>query len=313
MKLIVQIPCLNEEKTIGLTIQSIPRKIPGIRKVQVLIIDDGSNDGTVAEAKRAGADYIISLPKICGLAHVFMIGLEEALKLKADLIVNLDADNQYHAEDIPKLIQPILDKKAEIVIGDRQVHQIKHFSFAKRKLQALGSFLIRQVSGLPIRDAVSGFRAFSQAAALKINLRNHFSHTLETIIFASKERIPIASVPVTTNPTARPSRLAPSTWWFIKKSISSLIRVCLIYEPFKVFLSFGSILFVIGSIPIGRFLYFCFRGHAQGHIQSLVIGSIVMILGFISIAIGLIADLLSINRALIENQLLDHRRMHLGL
>jgi len=313
MKLVVQIPCLNEEAAIERAIRSIPQSIPGIDTIEVVVIDDGSTDRTVERAKLAGAHHVVSLAHTVGLGQAFMIGLEEALKLKADIIVNFDGDCQYDGADIGKLIAPVLHQKAEIVIGDRQIGTLKHFGFAKRKLEQLGTFFVSTLTGLKLRDAVSGFRAFSQEAALRVNIRNRFSHTLETIIFAAKERLPLLSVPVTAHPTKRLSKLAPNTWSFAKKSVSSLIRAYLIYEPFKVFLSIGSLSLFVGSLPMIRFFYFFLNGNPQGHIQSLIIGSLLMILGLIFVTIGMIADLLSINRSLIEKQLLETKRMKLGL
>lgn len=224
MKLIAQIPCLNEEKGIALTIKNIPRRIPGIDKVEILVIDDGSIDKTAQIAKELGVEHIIYLGETRGLGHAFASGIEAALKLGADIIVNTDGDNQYKGEDIPKLIKPILEGQAEIVIGDRQVKTLKQFSFIKRQLQRLGNFTVCRFSGLNIFDATSGFRAISREAALKLNLKNKFSHTIETIILAAKEEIPITSIPVKTNLPLRPSRLAPNMWSFIKQSITSIIH-----------------------------------------------------------------------------------------
>lgn len=313
MKLVVQIPCLNEAQTIAETVRRIPRNIPGIDKVEILIIDDGSTDPTISEAKKAGVHHLVSLRTTRGLAQAFMTGLEEALKLKADIIVNMDGDLQHPAEDIPVLIQPILDRKAEIVIGDRQIGKVKHFGFLKRTLEQFGSFLIRIVTGLPIRDAASGFRAFSKEAALRLNLWNHFSHTLETIVFAAQAKIPLTSVPVRTYPGTRPSRLSENMWSFVKQAAGSTLRIYLIYEPFKFFLTLGSVVFCIGSIPIFRLIYFHLIGSHAGHLPLLIVGAICVILGFILITIGLIADLLSINRMLIEKSLLESRRIRLGL
>jgi glycosyltransferase involved in cell wall biosynthesis len=313
MKLVIQIPCLNEEKTIGTTIRSVPQKLTHIDQIEIIIINDGSSDLTAEEAKKAGAHHIVQIHKTCGLANAFMRGIDESLKRKADIIVNLDADNQYDPRDIPKIIEPIINGKAEIVIGDRQIEKLNHFTPLKRTFEQLGSKLIGWITGLAIPDAVSGFRAFSQEAALRINLRTRFSHTLETIVFAAKERIPILSVPVEARPTERASRLALNSWSFIKKSAASLIRVYLIYEPFKVFLSLGAILFCLGLIPIVRFLFFFFSNHGAGHIQSLLIGAVLIILAFIFATIGLIADLLALNRSLIEKQLLEFKRIRYNL
>ena len=225
MKLIVQIPCLNEEKSIALTISNIPRQVSGIDKVEILVIDDGSGDRTAQTAKEAGADYVICLNKTRGLGEAFLCGIKTAIALGADIIVNTDGDNQYMGGDIHRLIRPILEKRAEIVIGDRCVKSIKHFSFLKKQLQELGNFMIRRVSGLSISDATSGFRAISREAALKLNLKTKFSHTIETILLASREGIPLTSIQVKINPPVRPSRLAPNMWSFIKQSVPPIIRM----------------------------------------------------------------------------------------
>ena len=311
MKLIVQIPCLNEEKTIGATIRDIPRHIPDIDKVEILVIDDGSSDKTAQIAKESGAEHIIRLSKTKGLGPAFAAGIETALKLGADIIANTDGDNQYRGEDIPKLVRPILDGKAQIVIGERLIATIKEFSFLKKRLHRLGNAVVRRISGLSVFDATSGFRAFSKEAALRLNLRINFSHTIETIIFAAKGGIPLMGIPVKINPQLRPSRLAPNMWSFIKQSIASIIRIYLIYEPFKTFLSLGAILFFAGFVLGIRFLYFFFTARSSGHIQSLILAAILIILSFLLGAIGLLADLISANRKLSEEQLLRIKRLEL--
>ena len=313
MKLIVQIPCLDEEKTIASAVKDIPRQIAGIDKVEILVIDDGSSDQTSPIAKEAGAEHIIRFSKTKGLGPAFSAGIETALKLGADIIVNTDGDNQYRGEDIPKLVQPILDGKAEIVIGDRKIASIKEFSFLKKLLHRLGNAVVRRISGLVIFDATSGFRAISQDAALRLNLKTKFSHTIETIIFAAKGGIPLMSIPVKTNPQARPSRLAPNMWNFIKQSIASIIRIYLIYEPFKTFLTMGAILFFAGFALGVRFLYFFFTAQSSGHTQSLILAAILIILGFLLGVIGLLADLIAANRKLTEEQLLRIKRVELNL
>lgn len=313
MKLIVQIPCLNEENTIASTIKEIPRQIPGINKVEILVIDDGSCDRTSQIAKESGVEHIIRLSKTKGLGPAFAAGIETALKLGADIIVNTDGDNQYRGEDIHKLVQPILEGKAQIVIGDRQVATIKQFSFLKKLLHRLGNAVVRRISGLVVFDATSGFRAISTEAALRLNLKTKFSHTVETIIFAAKGGIPLMSIPVKTNPQFRPSRLAPNMWDFIKQSISSIIRIYLIYEPFKTFLTIGAILFLAGFVLGARFLYFFFTTQSSGHIQSLILAAILIILGFLLGTIGLLADLIAANRRLTEEQLSRIKRLELNL
>ena len=312
MKLIVQIPCLNEEETIAQTIRDIPRQIPGIDKVEILVIDDGSSDKTAEVAKKSGVEHILRFSKTQGLGVAFMAGIEAALKLGADIIVNTDGDNQYRGEDIPKLIQPILQGQTEIVIGDRQLATLRQFGFLKKQLHRLGNFVVRRISGLVIFDATSGFRAISKEAALRLNLKTKFSHTLETIIFAAKENISLGSIPIKTNPQSRPSRLAPNMWSFIKQSIVSIIRIYLIYEPFKTFLSLGTILFIPGLVLGVRFLYFFFTARSSGHIQSLILAAILIILSFLLIAISLLADLILVNRKLNEEQLLRIKRLELS-
>lgn len=313
MKLIVQIPCLNEEKTIAQTIQDIPRQIPGIEQVEILVIDDGSSDKTSSIARACGAEHIIRSSQTRGLSCTFTSGIEAAIKLGADIIVNTDGDHQYRGEDIPKLIRPILDKKAEIVIGDRKITTIKDFGFIKRQLHRLGNFVVRQISGLVVFDATSGFRAISQVAALRLNLKTKFSHTLETIVFAAKEGIPLTSIPIKTNLQLRPSRLSPNMWNFIKKSSASIVRIYLIYEPFKTFLSLGITLILPGFILGVRFLYFFSTTQPSGHIQSLILAATLIILGSILISIGLLADSIAANRKAAEEQLLRLKRLELDL
>ncbi len=308
VKLVVQIPCLNEAETVGAVIQSIPRTIPGIDAVTILVIDDGSTDNTIPEALKAGADNVISCPARKGLAHAFMFGIENALELEADIIVNIDGDGQHNGTDIPALIQPILEQKADITIGDRQMRKIKHYSWLKRKLELFGSHLMSKMTGLPVKDAVCGFRAFSREAALRINLWNHFSHTLETIVFAAQAGFTIKSVPVTANPAVRSSRLARNMWSFIKQALGSTIRIYVIYQPFKFFMSLGTFFLFAGMFPVVRLIYFHFIGQTAGRFPSLVLGSICIFTALIFYTIGLLADLLSVNRVLIEKQLYESRR-----
>ena len=312
MKLIVQIPCLNEEKTVAQTIKDIPRQIPGIDKVEVLVIDDGSSDQTSRIAKESGAEHIIRFNKTKGLGPAFASGIEAALEAGADIIVNTDGDHQYRGEDIPRLIQLILKGQSEIVIGDRRIATIKEFSLLKKLLHGLGNIVVRRLSGLAIFDATSGFRAFSKEAALKLNLTTKFSHTLETIVFAAEEGIPLTSIQVKTNPPSRPSRLSPTMWHFIKSSFASIVRIYVIYEPFKTFLSLGVVLFLAGFILGARFLYFHFTTRSSGHTQSLIFAAILIILSFLSGAIGLLADLIASNRRLTEEQLLRIKRLKLN-
>ena len=313
MKLIIQIPCLNEEKTLPLVIKDIPKKIDGISKIETLIIDDGSTDRTSHVARELGVDHIIQLASNLGLAHAFMVGLNTALKLGANIIVNTDGDNQYNGCDIPKLIKPILENKAEIVVGDREVEKIKHFSLTKILLQKLGSWVVRQLSGTSIPDVTSGFRAYSKEIAMQINVVSKFSYTLETIIMAGKKNIPITHVAIRTNKKLRDSRLFKSTWGYLKNSIATIVRIYAMYEPLKVFSYIGGTSFFLGFILGCRYVYFFFIGSTTGHVQSLILSAILIIVGFQIILIGLAADLISINREYVENSLYRIKKSELHL
>jgi len=305
LKLIVQIPCLNEEKTLPITVKEIPRQIEGIAKVEILVINDGSTDNTVEVAKRCGVEHIISFTSKKGLARAFEAGLDTSLKLGADIVVNTDADNQYRGEDIKKLVKPIIDGKADIVIGNRDIEKIKDFSFLKKKLQRIGSWVIRQVSGTDIPDATTGFRAYNKRAILGLNVISSFSYTLETIIAAAKKQMSIANVSIRTNKELRKSRLYHNTFQYIWKSIMTIVRIYTVYEPLRVFLTIGAILFSGGFLLGLRFLYFfIFKINPGGHIQSLILAAILLLLGFQIMVIGLMADLISSNRRLIEDTLL---------
>ena len=303
MKLIIQIPCLNEEKTLPLVIRDLPKKIDGISKIETLIIDDGSTDRTSHVARELGVDHIIQLASNHGLAHAFMVGLDTALKLGANIIVNTDGDNQYNGCDVPKLIKPILENKAEIVVGDREVEKIKHFSLTKIFLQKLGSWVVRQLSGTSIPDVTSGFRAYSKETAMQINIVSKFSYTIESIIMAGKKNIPITHVAIRTNKKLRDSRLFKSTWGYLKNSIATIVRIYAMYEPLKVFSYIGGTSFFLGFILGCRYLFFFFIESTAGHVQSLILSAILIIVGFQIILIGLAADLISINREYIEKSL----------
>jgi glycosyltransferase involved in cell wall biosynthesis len=300
MKLIVQIPCYNEEETLPQTVADIPRRIAGIDTVEILVIDDGSTDRTVEIARAIGVDHIISNTTNQGLARTFRNGLDECLRLGADIIVNTDGDNQYAGKDIPKLIQPILDHTAEIVIGDRQTSRIEHFSPLKKFLQWLGSGVVRKLSGVKVPDAVSGFRAISRKAAIRLNIISTFSYTIEMLIQAGKKQMAVAHVPVDTNPVTRDSRLFKSIPKFIGYQLSNMIRMYAMYQPLRVFFYIGTVLMASGLIPIFRFIYFYLKGAGEGHIQSVILGGVFLSMGFIAYLVGLVADLISHNRQLLE-------------
>ncbi len=309
MKLIIQIPCFNEEETLPITLNEIPKSFRGIDEVEVLIIDDGSEDKTVEVAQREGVDHIVRLTTNNGLAGSFTAGLDAALRLGADIIVNTDGDNQYCGEDIQKLIDPIISGEADMVIGDRNTKDIPHFSFVKKRLQVLGSWVVRQLSGTRIPDATSGFRAFSREAALRLNVISKYSYTLETVIQAGKKNIALTHVPIRTNKMLRPSRLFTSMYSYIKRSSATILRIYALYEPLKVFLVIGSVIFGTGMVISLRFLYYYIVNQGAGHIQSLILAAVLMIVGFQIVMIGLLSDIIAANRRLIEDVLHRIKRM----
>jgi glycosyltransferase involved in cell wall biosynthesis len=311
MKLIVQIPCYNEEGTLDLVVKSIPRKISGIDKVEVMIIDDGSKDKTIEVAKKLGVDHIVRHKKNKGLAVTFYDGIQEALRLGADIIVNTDGDNQYPQEDIPKLIAPIMSGEYDIVVGDRQTGTIAHFSPLKKFLQKIGSSLVNKAAGTNIPDAVSGFRAYSRKAALDMNVVTSFSYCTETIIHAGKKRVPITFVPIKTNPKTRESRLFKNMYQHIWKSTSTIFQSYAMHEPFKIFFTLGSVIFVLGTLPMFRYgwLVLAHGEPIAGHLQSLLAGGVLIIVGFLTIVLGIIADLIAINRRLLEETLHNLRKL----
>ena len=313
MKLIVQIPCYNEEATLPETVAAIPRLIQGIDKVEILIIDDGSTDRTVEVARGLGVDHIVTQTRNRGLANAFRAGLDACLKAGADIIVNTDGDNQYSGADIPRLVRPILDGRADIVVGDRETQRVAHFSPLKKFLQALGSGVVRRLSGLEVPDAVSGFRAISREAALRLNIVSGFSYTIEMLIQAGRKRMAVASVPIATNKVTRKSRLFKSIPNFIKRSVATMLRIYAMYQPLKVFAMVGGVLAVIGVLPIFRFLYFYAIGDGEGHVQSLILGGALVIIAVVSFLIGLVADLIGFNRQLLEMTLEKVREMELKL
>ena len=301
MRLIIQIPCYNEEATLATTLKELPRKLDGIDDIKWLIINDGSSDKTELIAKENGVDYIVTHKKNLGLARAFVTGLNASLKYDADIIVNTDADNQYCAKDIGKLVQPIIEKKADIVIGARPISKIEHFSPIKKILQNLGSYVVRSLSNTDVPDAPSGFRAFSKEAAQRINVFSDYTYTLETIIQAGQKNMAITWVPIRVNGNLRPSRLMKSTTSYIKNSLFTITRIFIVYRPFRFFISLGSVLFLSGFCLGLRFLFFYCTGNSTGHIQSLILSSILLGMGFQTMLIAFLADLLAVNRKLLED------------
>jgi glycosyltransferase involved in cell wall biosynthesis len=300
-KLIIQIPCLNEAATLGATLADLPRSIPGIEVIEVLVVDDGSRDGTSEVARRLGVDHIIRLTRNKGLAAAFMVGIDASIKQGADFIVNTDADNQYAGHDIPRLLGPLLRGEADIVIGDRNVAELQHMSWPKRQLQRLGSWVVRQVSNTSVPDTTSGFRAYTREAALRMTIVSEFSYTLESIIQAGKKRMAIAHVPVATNARTRESRLFDSLFSYVKRSEATIVRIYTMYEPLKVFTYLGITVFGAGFLLGLRLVYYYFQNEAWKHITSAIAAAVLMIVGFQVLVIGLLADVISGNRKLLED------------
>jgi glycosyltransferase involved in cell wall biosynthesis len=308
MKLIVQIPAFNEEATIAQTLRDIPKKIDGILTIESLVVDDGSSDNTAEAARKAGATHVVQLKTHRGLSSAFLAGINAALRLGADIIVNTDADNQYAGADIPKLIAPIVRGTADVVIGDREVARSPHMSGFKRLLQRLGSRTVGLASGIRVNDVTSGFRAFSREAALQINVFNPFTYTLETVIQAGNRNLGVQSVPVRTNGPTRPSRLYHGIGTYLRKSVATIFRIYTIYKPLKTFFTIGAVLLLAGTILGGRFVWHFAQGDRAGHIQSLILAAIFLIIGFQTLLIGLVADLISVNRRLSEEVLVRLKR-----
>lgn len=308
MKLIIQIPCLNEAATLAFAIEDLPRSVPGFSKVEWLVIDDGSTDGTSEIARQLGVDHVVRHPVNRGLAVGFMTGIEACLQLGADVIVNTDADNQYRAADIPDLVAPILNEEADIVIGARPIDETEHFSWIKKKLQRLGSWAVRMASKTDVDDAPSGFRAISRDAAMRLNVFNTYTYTLETIIQAGQSNLRIASVPVRTNADLRPSRLVKSIPSYVKRSLLTIIRVFVIYRPLALFVYLGSAFLFIGLVAALRFLFFFLSGSGGGHVQSVIFASLFITLGVLCYMMGLIGDLIATNRKLLERISLQLRQ-----
>lgn len=300
LKLIIQIPCFNEEGTLAQTLAELPRRVDGFDVVEWLVIDDGSSDRTVDVATAAGADYVISLPYNKGLARAFMTGIEAALLHGADVIVNTDADNQYSATCIADLVRPILQGSAQIVVGARPIKEIEEFSFLKKVLQRLGSYVVRLASGTDIADAPSGFRAIHREAALQLNVFGDYTYTLETIIQAGRKSIPITSIPIQVNPETRPSRLVKSIPRYVYRSILSIARIFVLYKPLRFFFFIGMLLFIPGFLVGARFLRDYWAGNGAGHVQSLILAAILIVTSIIIMTAGVLSDLIAANRTLLE-------------
>jgi glycosyltransferase involved in cell wall biosynthesis len=300
VKLIIQVPCYNEAETLSIALAELPRRVRGFDKVEWLVINDGSTDNTVEAARRCGVDHIVSFKRNRGLARAYMAGLRASLELGADVIVNTDADNQYSAADIPRLVAPIVAGKADIVVGARPIGAIKHFSLLKKALQWLGSAVVRGVSGTSVEDAPSGFRAVSRDAAMRLHVFNEYTYTLETIIQAGRKNMVVVSVPVGVNKDIRPSRLVKSIPSYVKKSVLTMLRIFVVYRPFRFFMAVGGIVFAIGIIVGLRFLAFLIFAGGGGHVQSLILASILLGIGFQTMLTAFLADLLAVNRTLLE-------------
>jgi len=309
MKLIIQIPSYNEEKTLPETILGLPRSIPGIDRIEILVIDDGSTDATTQKAEELGVDHIIKIPRNTGLANAFVLGLETGLRKGADIIVNTDADNQYRGDDIQELIKPILAGKADIVVGDRGIANLPAFPWTKRILQRFGSWVIQMASGVRTPDATSGFRALTRQAALRTIVLGNYSYTLETLIHAGARKMIVEYVPVHTNPQKRPSRLMKNLSHYLAHSTTTLIRAYTIYRPLRVFTFFGAV-FLAGGLLLGaRYLHFYFNGQGAGHIQSVILAAVLLLIGFQVLLIGLLADLIVSNRKILEEILFRIKRV----
>ena len=308
MKLIIQIPCYNEAETLEIALNDLPKKIEGIDCIEYLIINDGSKDKTVEVAKKWGVHHVVNFKQNKGLAKGFMAGLDGCLRNGADIIVNTDADNQYCGDDIEKLIRPILNGEADMVVGARPIDETEHFSWIKKKLQHFGSWVVRKASNTDIPDAPSGFRAFSREAAMRINVVNDYTYTLETIVQAGRERIAITSVPIRTNGELRPSRLFNSIIGYVKKSMLTIIRAYMMYKPLRCFSFVAAVPTLIGLLIGCRYLYFVAMGTSGGHVQSLLLACTLIILGFVTFVVGLLADVLAANRKLIEDAQYHVRR-----
>jgi glycosyltransferase involved in cell wall biosynthesis len=315
MKLIIQIPCFDEEQTLPETLADLPRTIDGIDKVEWLVIDDGSSDRTVEVARAGGVSHIVRLTNNKGLAAAFQAGLDASLKLGADIIVNTDADNQYRGADIPKLVAPILAGNADMVIGDRETDQIEDFSPLKKRLQRFGSAVVRRASNTNVPDTTSGFRAYNREAALQMSVVSKFTYTLESIIQAGKQTVAIDHVPIRTNAKTRESRLFPSMWAYVRRNSASIFRIYALYEPLRVFTAAAIVVALFSAVIWARFLWFFFSGEGEGHIQSLILGSTLFLVAVQFAALGVLGDILAGSRV-IQQRILERVRrveLHLGV
>ncbi len=312
MKLIIQVPCYHEEGTLESVVNDLPKKIQNVDVIEILIIDDGSADRTIEVAKKLGVDHIVPLKTHRGLARAFAAGIEYSLEQGADIIVNTDGDNQYRGEDIPKLVRPIISEEADVVIGTRRIEEIAHFSFFKKKMQKWGSGIIRKLSQTPVRDATSGFRAFSREAAMRINPLTEYSYTIESLVQLGNEKLKIVSVPIQVNPKLRESRLIKNTPAFVARQSMTLLRMVVVYKAFRVFLFLGLIVALPGLIGFFRFLYFYFTRGGEGHIQSLIFAAVFVICGFFIFILGIIAELVSSNRKMIETMIYKLRKLEIS-
>ena len=311
MKLIIQIPCFEEEHTLPATLAELPREIPGVDEVEWLVIDDGSSDRTVEVARAGGVEHIVRLTNNKGLAAAFQAGLDACLKLGADIIVNTDADNQYRGADVSRLVAPLLAGEADMVIGNRETDQIEHFSPLKKRLQRWGSAVVRRASGTNVPDTTSGFRAYNREAALQLQVVSKFTYTLESIIQAGKMLVAVEHVPIRTNEQSRESRLFPSMWAYVRRNTVSIFRIYTLYEPLRVFLAAATVVALIGAVIWARFLWFFFSGEGEGHIQSLILGSTLFIVAVQLAALGVLGDILAGSRVLQQRILERVRRVEL--
>ena len=313
MKLIIQIPCFNEEDQLPTTLGDLPRRIEGFDAVEWLVVDDGSTDRTIEVARAHGVDHIVKLTNNKGLATAFQAGLDACLKLGADVVVNTDADNQYDGRDIPRLVEPILEGRADMVVGDRGVESVEHFSPLKKRLQRLGSWVVRGASGTDVPDTTSGFRAYNRESAIQVQVVSKFTYTLETIIQAGKMLVAVEHTPIRTNPKVRESRLFPSMWSYVRRNTVSLFRIYALYEPLKVFMTAAAVVGLAAFVIWARFLWFFIDGSGKGHIQSLILGAVLFIAAVQLAALGVVGDVLAGSRVLQQRILERVRRVELQL